>query len=124
MWFQRPPAPAFPVSLCECRPAGVLCLPAGSSGRSRFSPLHVFAWGLLRSPSGREGRSPGAERSRLSAGGRLYSWRPCSGRRTSPARPGQGWHGGASFPFLPFPAVADPCNRAAICYTPGHLGVD
>lgn len=39
-------------------------------------------------------------------------------RHVPRARPGQGWHGGASFPFLPVPAVADPCNRAAICYTP------
>lgn len=91
---RRGPVSVVPEAAGSCLPSVPLRVQA--SRRAVFAgwqlwaqpltPLHVFAWGLLRSPAGREGRSPGAERSRLSGGGRLYSWRPCSGRGTSPAR--------------------------------------
>lgn len=100
-----------------CRPAALgaaasalsTCLRGGCSGAlrgGRDGPLEQSAAGSREEG----GFAPGA---------------PAPGAARPPrARPGQGWHGGASFPFLPVPAVADPCNRAAICYTPGHLGVD
>lgn len=127
---RRGPVSVVPEAAGSCLPGVPLRVQA--SRRAVFAGRQLWAQPLQPSPrvcSGalRGGRDGPLEQS--AAGSReeggFTPGAPAPGAARPPrARPGQGWHGGASFPFLPFPAVADPCNRAAICYTPGHLGVD